>query len=110
MEKTLVYFNCHINIDDKKNLKHHVPVYDHYGPLFCLCDKFNKAIVGKNFPFRVGGGHRQGPEASIVDYLVVSVLMTSYHAYLYTQKKKPHEFPFRSFTEDLAVQLVEATI
>ena len=45
-----------------------------------------------------------------MDYIVVSLLMTSYHAYLYTQKKKPKEYPFRSFTEDLAVELVEDTM
>ena len=108
--KKLVYSNCHTKIDNQKPPKHHVPVYDHYGQAFGHCDKFNKAIASKNFPFRVGGGRRTGPEASIMDYIVVSLLMTSYHAYLYTQKKKPKEYPFRSFTEDLAVELVEDTM
>ena len=50
----------------------------------------------------VVGGH----EDSIIDYVVVSLLMTSYNGYLCTQKKKPQEYRFRLFAEDLAVELV----
>ena len=73
-------------------------------------DKFNKAIASRNFPFCVDGWRCRGHEDSIIDYVVVLLLMTSYDGWLCIQKKKPQEYPFRSFAEDLAVELVEGTI
>ena len=104
-----MYSNTHIKVSSKLS-EFYIPVYDDYGKSFNLCDRFNKSIHKKNFPFRVSGGRYGGPEASTMDYLFTCALVTAHHAYLYTKNQTPKDFSFSEFCEQLAMELFESSI
>lgn len=106
--KKMVYSNCHKKLSTKQP-PFEVPVYDEYGSCFNHCDKYNLAIAGKNFPIRLGGKNT-GLNATIMDYLLVTILVNCWHAYLSLKQLTHHDYPFSSFAEELAEGLVQNSI
>ena len=106
--RKMVYSNCHKKLSTKQPA-FQIPVYDEYGSSFNHCDKYNLAISGKNFPFSFGG-ENTGLNATIMDYLLVTILVNCWHSYLSVKQLTFHDYPFSSFAEELAAALIENSI
>ena len=71
--------------------KNNIPLYDAYKASFNGCDKLNKALHGRNWPYRSGGNTRSGLDGSSFDYLLTCSLVNTYHAWL-----NAHRYPYDS--------------
>ena len=56
---------------------HSCPMYDHYKQGFSNCDKFNKVLHGKTWPYRLNGNWMAAS-----DYLFTCVLINVYHLWI----------------------------
>ena len=83
---------------------HVCPMFDHYCMGFSGCDKFNRALHGKSWPYKLQGDRRVAS-----DYLLTSVLINVYHLWIDAApaNENRRNISWRNFCSDLALEMVK---
>ena len=81
-----------------------VPMYDHYGVGFSNCDKFNKALHGKTWPYKV-----QGDQRAHSNYIFTCILINTYHLWKDSGNKDEdrNTVSWQKFCLELAYEMIE---
>jgi hypothetical protein len=101
------------NAFQKVNQKHHghtMPIYDHYNRAFSYCDRFNKALYNRSWPFRRGGRNRSGHLGTVHDYFLSCILQNTFN-FIHEIKMIPHQyFHFQNMCFELSDNLYQYAI
>lgn len=101
--KKMVYSNaffCKANAPQTPN----VPLYHEYKFCFSLCDHFNHALAGKQFPYKMGGGHEGADLMAGWNYLFSCVLVNAWSMY---SDIAGEDVQYKVFCEKLVNELKE---
>ena len=81
-----------------------VPIYDHYGVGFSNCDKFNKVLHGKTWPYKV-----QGDQRAHSNYIFTCILINAYHLWKDSGNKDEdrNTVSWQKFCLELAYEMIE---
>lgn len=77
-----------------------IPGTDHFSLMFNLCDKFNRSIHGKTWPYRCLTAAQQQ-----YNFLLSCVLLNCYHVYLYQHNLTYATLSYKDFAISLADEL-----
>ncbi|RMD66873.1 hypothetical protein D6817_03130 [Candidatus Pacearchaeota archaeon] len=87
-----------------------VLVFDVYKEAFNACDRFNKVMHGRTWPYRPSGKTRgggcTGDRAASWNYLFTSLLINCWHLWLDKEHKTKEEKDWKEFCNELAVGIV----
>ena len=78
-------------------------MYDHYGSGFSNCDKFNKCIHGKTWPFKLQGDKRVNS-----NYIFTCILINTYHLWIDSAhvNEDRSSLQWQEFCHDLAFEMI----
>jgi hypothetical protein len=81
-----------------------IPMYDHYKMGFSHCNKFNKALHGKTWPYKL-----QGEQRIASDYLFTCVLINVYHLWIDAGPSGVNRkvITWKEFCTDLAREILQ---
>ena len=82
-----------------------IPVYDEYNLSFSTCDKFNKSLSNKTWPFKTGCRARSGLDGNTFNYFFSSVLVNTYHIHLLLQGLDCEAWSFEDAMDKFASEL-----
>ena len=97
----LAYSTAHV-LEKGRIPKGEVPIYDNYNSTFSQCDKFNKALSKRTWPFKSGGRGQAGLDGNAFNYFFSCALVNTYHAYLCLQDMDIASLSFEQAMEELA--------
>ena len=80
-----------------------VPMYDHYAVGFSNCDKYNRVLHGKTWPYRLQGDKRVNS-----NYIFTCVLINTYHLWIDSAPKDEDRSKVSWFTfcHELAFEMI----
>ena len=80
-----------------------IPMYDHYGSGFSNCDKFNKCIHKKTWPFKLQGDKRVNS-----NYIFTCILINTYHLWIDSAhvNEDRSSLQWQEFCHDLAFEMI----
>ena len=80
-----------------------VPLFDHYGVGFSLCDKFNTCLHKKAWPYKL-----QGDKKVHWNYLFTCILINTYHLWLDSARKDEDrsKVTWQEFCHELAFEMI----
>ena len=79
--KKFVYTNCFEERRKSRAFAHLVPAYDFYKMSFSACDKFNRNLHHRKWPFRYGGGGRMGDLGHHHKFSLACILQNTFNAH-----------------------------
>ena len=85
----------------------HVPVADDYKKMFDMCDKYNKQIKKRVWPFKPGGKDHLGEQGKYHSFAFGCVLQNTFNAYRDMNNIDKKNYEYYSYCEVLARQLYE---
>lgn len=97
----------------KKCEQRRVPIFDEYGETFNSCDKFNKLLFGRGFPFRRGAGPNKNCCDAHEDRFYFDVLLVNCWILWRVQNPtngEPSDISFCDFCVQLAKEIVEEAL
>ena len=101
-KKTVIGLGFEVKKETEKDMI--VPMYDHYGVGFSNCDKFNKALHGKTWPYKV-----QGDQRAHSNYIFTCILINTYHLWKDSGNKDEdrNTVSWQKFCLELAYEMIE---
>ena len=84
-----------------------IPAYDLQKASFSNCDKFNRELHGRTWPFKHGGFKRLGDEGAEDDFAFTTLLLNAFNAYRDIGDKKDEYQNFTSFCNEVADSLYD---
>ena len=99
--KTVLASGFRVKKENKKDSV--VPLFDHYGVGFSLCDKFNTCLHEKAWPNIL-----QGDKKVNFNYLFTCVLINTYHLWLDSARENEDRsnVTWQEFCHDLAFEMI----
>lgn len=79
--KKFVYTNCITKTRRSRSYMHVVPGYDFYKISFSACDKFNRNLHDRKWPYRYGGGGRMGDSGHHHKFALACILQNTFNAH-----------------------------
>ena len=107
--KKVTLSNCFTRKNQKKPTDY-IPVYDEYNSLFSGCDKFNRQLHGKSFPYQPPNDTNLAERKNIWNYLFTSVIINVWNVWKSLLKVRDPEAAapsFNTFCDDLSLGIVE---
>lgn len=101
-KKTVIGLGFEVRRERKKDMI--VPMYDHYGVGFSNCDKFNKALHGKSWPYKV-----QGDQRAHSNYIFTCILINTFHLWKDSGSKDNDrsKVSWQKFCHELAYEMIQ---
>ena len=96
---------------DRRKVKAHegrVAGYEYYKTFFESCDRFNRALHDRYWPYKRGGRGTSGEAGEINDFMMACVLQNTYNAYMYLNDISTEDYPsFEDMCDELSLQIFQ---
>ena len=94
----------------KKKRTHTVPVYSEYALIFNLCDRFNRNLHERTWPYKSGGYQCKGEHGNYHNFALSAILQNAFNLYHAINDEKHTEVSFCDFCCRLADDIARFAI